>query len=141
MHPISASIAPMHPQQSPPVLPDSGSSGLSSRRPQIVQYCGFLLLVIIRFRYVPSWPLAACLGDSYNPQLPVSSGRIRPEAVANGWHEPATLSPRRSVRLPSPIGMSVVRYSHHASYYRLIYLEKNRAFMVARPRRPNCFQI
>jgi hypothetical protein len=37
----------MHPQQSPPQLPDSGSAGLSSKRLQIVQYFGLLLFVII----------------------------------------------------------------------------------------------
>lgn len=37
----------MHPQQSSPQLPDSGSAGLSSKRLQIVQYSGLLLFVII----------------------------------------------------------------------------------------------
>lgn len=48
----------MHPQQSPPQLPDSGSAGLSSTRLQIVQYSGLLLFVII------SLPKRPVLADS-----------------------------------------------------------------------------
>lgn len=40
-------MAPMHPQQSPPQLPDSGSARLSSKHLQIVQYSGSLLFVMI----------------------------------------------------------------------------------------------
>jgi hypothetical protein len=46
----------MHPQQSPPQLPDSGSAGLSSTRLQIVQYSGLLLFVIIS---LPKRPVLA----------------------------------------------------------------------------------
>jgi hypothetical protein len=52
-HPISASIAPTQPQQSPPQLPEIGSSGLSSKRPQIRQYFCFLLFIIITIAQHP----------------------------------------------------------------------------------------
>lgn len=60
----------MHPQQSPPQLPDSGSAGLSSTRLQIVQYAGLLLFVII------SLPKRPVLADC-SPSLEAAIGQKR----------------------------------------------------------------
>jgi hypothetical protein len=64
----------MHPQQSPPQLPDSGSAGMSSKRLQIVQYSDSLLFFIIP---LPKRPVLAdcCLSPptAIDPKQPLGT--------------------------------------------------------------------
>lgn len=119
-HPISASIAPMHLQQSPPVLPDSGSSGLSSRHAQIVQCCAFMLFVIISFRDVHHSLSHATPKGSNRPRAVIGYLRIQRALDVNVFV-------RTSVdnRSTLPISPAKARRSSGVCWVRVIGPETN----------------
>lgn len=98
--PIFTSIAPTHPQQSPPQSVESGSAGLPSARPHIWQYLGFSLFIMIKPVGGPR--LAEAGRSAQHSRLPgwkSSDSRERPVPTRSG-RTSIRLSGREVARQP-----------------------------------------